>query len=78
MDSAGGGHGEPPGVWPQGAQLRHLKPEQSIASGTFEERRSGAIATASENIQVVADHDFARVPASDFFQKGFFRIWDLP
>ena len=39
---------------------------------------SPAVATASENIQVVADHDFARVRASDFFQKGFFRIWDLP
>jgi hypothetical protein len=36
------------------------------------------MAAVSIDIQVVADHDSACVRASDFFQKGFFRIWDLP
>ena len=31
----------------------------------------------SVDIEIVADYDLARVRAADFFQKGFFRIWDL-
>jgi len=40
--------------------------------------RQSPMAALSIDIQVVADHDLACVRASNFFQKGFFRIWDLP